>query len=46
MRIGSRYAVQYSAASVANVILVVYGAERIVIWKKKYYYGIPIKVVS
>jgi len=31
MRTGSRYAVQYSAASIANVILVGHGADRIVI---------------
>lgn len=44
MRIGSRCAVQYSAASVANVILLGYGADRILIWKKNYY-GISVNVV-
>ena len=31
MRIGSRYDVEYRAASIANVILVGYGVDRIVI---------------
>lgn len=45
MRIGSSNAVQYSAVSIANVILVGYGAEGIVLWKT-YGYGISIEVVS